>query len=144
MSWPWVHPAVVHYPVAMLTVLPVIGLTWVRRDNVTHTPFSWCLVLGALGTVAAALTGPAMLELDFAANKALIERHQQLGQLVMIAAVLLTATHGGLILRHSNGVPYGRAARTGVWLVSVVLALTCAYVAHLGGTDAWPELLNKG
>jgi uncharacterized membrane protein len=52
------HPLIVHYPIAFLTVsLPVYLLAWILRNKQLEALGLWLLGLGTVGAAAAAYTG---------------------------------------------------------------------------------------
>ncbi len=125
-----IHPALVHFPIALLLAsLFIEALALIFRKEVWHVASLWTLLLGWAGAIAAVLTGrQAMAAAKHSMEiHELMERHENIGYVVLAAATLLVAWR--LIGKD-------RLPRRQRWAAWVLLALTCggmAYGATLGG-----------
>ncbi len=143
-SWDALHPLVVHFPVALLLVAPVLVLLGlVLEPKRGRGILVAALVLMVLGTVAswvAVGTGEAagrMAERTPAVS-AILEQHQELAESVRLVFTALTAVFAAVLF-----VPalmrrqLGRAATTSLLVVFLgfyaVGALLLANTAHNGG-----------
>ena len=90
MAFEIVHPAVVHFPIALLmTAAPVAILGAITRKPTWQRVATVCLVLGAAGSFMAVETGEEMEEADYVASKALIHEHEEMAEKTMVAAIAL-------------------------------------------------------
>ena len=142
-DWNHLHPAVVHFPIALLAVAPLLvllGLAWPSQRRGVHGAALVLLVLGVAGAVLSILTGQAA-EL-FARRtpelRAAVGQHEDLAKGASFAFALLTAAFAGLwslpLLRRREPPPRLILALTITWLLlsaAAVLVLTRA--GHLGG-----------
>lgn len=116
-----VHPALVHFPVALWSVTlawDLLGL-WTGAGVWWQTGF-WCLVAGTIMAVPAAIAGA----MDFAA---LEERHPAEGAALrhmLLMGSAFTAYVGAVIVRAGPQVPEG-------WRVYAALSLSTAGLALL-------------
>lgn len=89
------HPMIVHFPIALLIIGFLTDLTglFIKREFLTQTGF-YLLILGALGTIAALLSGEQAGEgiVEAGALKQAIEMHEEAAELAVwlvgIAAVV--------------------------------------------------------
>jgi uncharacterized membrane protein len=61
--WNHIHPAIVHFPIALLTVAPLlvlVGLLWPAQRRGIHASALILLVLGIGGLILALITGEAV------------------------------------------------------------------------------------
>jgi uncharacterized membrane protein len=154
--WNHIHPAIVHFPIALLTVAPLlvlVGLVWPAQRRGIHTSALILLALGIGGLLLALLTGDAV-ERFARATPALVagvREHE-------LAAQWTTLIYGSLgvafavlwalpLLRKrelSHRVERGLLV---LWLLlSAAGVLAVARTGHLGGhlvhdlhTHAYPE-----
>ncbi len=141
-GWDAFHPAVSHFPIALLVVAPVLLLVGLLSPGRRHGLFALAFafaVVGTLGVYVSAATGDAARDV---ASKAppiasAIAEHENLGSLVRalftVLAVLLAALlHGPRLL----GRPLAPATSTALaWVLFVlfVCALLPLYnAAHSG------------
>lgn len=139
---PVLHPLIVHFPIALLTVTPIAVLIWSYTQQRPWLGASLLLsALGAIGATAANLSGETMEEQSagIPAVQALVETHELTGQITMIAAWVLVA---GLVFALLSK----KARETGTypaWLrfaaiaLATGTALVAAYTGHLGGQMTW-------
>ena len=124
------HPLVVHFPIALL--LCALGcdvLALLIRRPALHRVALWNLALGALGAVAAVLTGREAEEVAKHSFEIfqVMERHERLGYDTLTLACL---TLGWRLWRRDQ---LGRRARVGTLILMGLMAASLAYGAHLGG-----------
>jgi mono/diheme cytochrome c family protein/uncharacterized membrane protein len=119
------HPAVVHFPIALLTVAAALE-TWqiVRRKPGLAPATPLCLILGAISAVAAALFGWFLQEFD-GSGGALVTLHKWVG----IAATLTALLAAALVLRASASA----RVRTALRLVLFAGAGLVGGTGYLGG-----------
>ena len=87
------HPVFVHFPVALLLAAGLLEvLALLLRKPALHVVSLWNLVLGTLGAVAAFFSGEEAEEASehVAAAHQLIERHELLGKITLVVAVIVT------------------------------------------------------
>ena len=126
------HPAVVHFPIALaLVALLLEALARHPRGRALEPAAVLLVVLSAVGAIVAVVTGD--LAHDEAvvppAARALIGRHEELGEIAMWALVVLAVAR--LVL-----VRLGRNRGAAAWLYLVLLAAAAGavgYNGHLGG-----------
>ena len=123
------HNVFNHVPVAMLIfsfIFDLIAALFKRKE--WNFAGLLCLVVGALGAIAAVLTGPAWTK------NPLFPDHQLFGQLTMVAAIVLLLTR--LVFRFWKTLDIGKNP---FYLVgALVMVILVAYTGHLGG-----EMIHK-
>jgi uncharacterized membrane protein len=139
------HPAVVHLPLALAAVVPLVllGLLWAIRSQ-RLPPRSWTLAVALqglllLGVVAALATGNSEEDrLERTVAEARIDAHARAAQVFggASAAVLLGALAALAMRRHQG--PFALAG-AGTVLLSVVALGLAVRVGHQGG-----ELVYQG
>lgn len=146
MAFQIVHPAVVHFPVALLiTAAPMAILGAITRKPTWQRVATVCLVLGAATSFMAVQTGEEMEEADFVANKALIHEHEEMAEKTMVAAIALALLAVGVEVATSRSMGPKSVGTAGRWVVAagaVAVAGMVGYTGHLGAQDAWPELVG--
>jgi uncharacterized membrane protein len=125
-----VHPLVVHFPIALLLVafgLEVLGLV-LKNERIAYAA-TWNLGLGALGAIAAVITGlrAAGSAAIAASEEGLLQTHKTLGLVAMGVAVVLAAWRLG-----SRG-EMSRGARAVFMALMLGMAIVLAIGAHYGG-----------
>ena len=91
----YLHPAIVHFPIALLTVsvvLDVLGVIF-HRSGFTQFGFA-ALIVGGLGAGGAALTGPNEAVKDAAAHDLLI-RHELFAAVTILISLILIGVRIG-------------------------------------------------
>ena len=153
--WGWVllgrlHPMVVHFPIALLTIAAVIeGIHVARRRPVPSEAGTYCLAFGVAGGVASAVLGTLNAgHQTFATDATLVlGRHQVMGWMAVIAAA--AALGAGHVARRSGGMRTIAAYLALVFATSAVVGAT----GHLGGelvygsrylTDVLPWTADAG
>jgi uncharacterized membrane protein len=154
--WNHIHPALVHFPIALLTVAPLLvllGLLWPGQRRGIHTSALILLVLGIVGLVLALESGQAV-ERYARATPALLEgvrEHELAAQWTTLIFGVLDFVFVALwtvprLRKHE----LPRHLETGLMVLWLVLAaagvLALARTGHLGGhlvhnlhTHAYPE-----
>lgn len=139
------HPALVHFPIALLIVSVVLDATGVllRQAGLTQAGFA-TLILGGLGAGVAALTGPDEDAKDALARDVLI-RHELFAVLTVIVSLILIGVRIGNPQGLRGSVAFGYLAGGIVLIVAVGITgyfggeLTYAHgvgVAQLQGAPA--------
>ena len=130
------HPAVVHFPIALLTIgAPLaVAAVFLRR---WHLPWlaAIVLVMGAAGAMVAVGTGnqeEEMVEGGSAALEQVLDKHEELGELTrniaVVAAVLAVAAAFSSRVRVA-----GRGLSVLAALAAVAAAYCVAETGHYGG-----------
>lgn len=137
------HPLVVHFPVALLLVAPLLilfGLVWRGRVQGLMAAALVLMALGTAGTYLAVASGEAAGEMadKSGAVASVIERHEALAERTRLLFTLLTVAFAALLfvprLRGRAVPPRVFAAATLVFLVLYGFgALSLANTAHQGG-----------
>ncbi len=125
------HPAVVHFPIALIVSAALIDLLalLLRRPHWHHVSL-WNLALGVVGAVVAARSGTAAAEVfEHTAGTvhAVLERHAQLGTITMWVGLGLLAWR---IVRRDRMSQLLRALTVAI---TVGLASTVSAGGYLGG-----------
>ena len=135
--WPDpLHPAVVHFPIVLMVLLPVVGgvALWAIRRG-ARPPVAWTVPVVA----AAALALSSWVAVETGENEedvvepvvaeAAVHEHEEGAELFLVlSGALLLVTAAGLL----RGAP-GRAARLGAIAGAVGLGALGARVGHSGG-----------
>lgn len=140
-SWDGLHPLVVHFPVALLLVAPVLVLLGLLSRNAARGWFLAALMLMAMGTVAiwvAVPTGEAAARLAERSDlmAPVLLRHEQLAEQARMAfTALILLFLAGLLGSHWRR-PGRRVAAllmAGFLILYAGGALVLANTAHNGG-----------
>lgn len=121
------HPAIVHFPIALLiasVVLDALGVGF-RRASLTQAGF-YTLIAGSLGATAAVLTGPEHAAKD-AAALTILHRHELFAALMVLCCLILV----GMRLGNVNGL-YGTGA-AGYLALGGVLIVCIVLTGYFGG-----------
>jgi uncharacterized membrane protein len=142
-DWNHLHPAIVHFPIALLTVAPLLvllGLLWPAQRKGIHAMALILLAGGTVGALLALSTGEAAE--TFARRtpelRAALGRHEGLAQTATFLFVSLTLTLGvirGVPLLRKRALPIRvEQVLLLVWLVlAVVGVITLGRAGHEGG-----------
>jgi uncharacterized membrane protein len=126
-----IHPLVVHYPVALLTLAALLYVVaWVSRRESWAWPALWMLALGTLGAAFAVWTGlraSAGVMVAQSVRDHILIHHKQ----VMIAVFAMSAVLSSWAL---SARPMPRRGRAGFIVLMVAMALLLASGADYG---AW-------
>lgn len=142
-AWSHLHPLIVHFPIALLTLAPllvVLGLLWPSQRGGIHCSALVLLVLGTLGALLAWATGEAAAALAERTPelRATLVRHEHFGQLTAAIFGGLTLLFAGLWLlplsrKRKDGIRLLRAWHL-LWLLGAAVGLACLVrTGHLGG-----------
>lgn len=121
------HPAIVHFPIALLIVsvaLDVCGVSF-RRASLTQAGF-YTLIIGSLAATASVLSGPEHAAKD-AVSVAILHRHELFAALTVLCCLILV----GMRLGNVNGL-YGTGA-VGYLALGGVLIVCVALTGYFGG-----------
>ncbi len=121
------HPAVVHFPIALLVasvVLDAVGVVF-RRAGLTQAGFA-LLVAGGIGAALAALSGPEE-DVKDAATRVILTRHE----LTAAATITLALVLIGVRIGNMNGLRGSGAYGYLALGVLVIVALTAT--GYFGG-----------
>jgi uncharacterized membrane protein len=142
-SWDAMHPLIVHFPIALLLVAPVLVLLGMLLPKQSRGLFIAALLLMALGTIAtyvAVATGEAAGELAERTPgvAAVLEGHEELAQTTRLIFTALTVIFGvvlfaPLLFKRSLGRKSSLALNLAFLLFYSAGALVLANVAHQGG-----------
>ena len=150
------HPAIVHFPIALLTVAPLlvlVGLLWPAQRRGIHAAALILLVLGVGGLILALLTGEAVERYARATPALLagVRDHELAAQWTTLIFGLLGVAFAGLwVLPLLRKQALSRNLEQGLlvaWLLlSAAGVLAVGRTGHLGGhlvhdlhTHAYPE-----
>lgn len=126
------HPAVIHFPIALSLIAVLFDLVSRHRRAAALEPAGAVLMtLAAVGGIVATLTGDAAHDEAVVprAAAALLERHEELGELAMWALIVLAVARVALALwRRFRGV-----AAAAYLLAAAAVAALVAYQGHVGG-----------
>lgn len=142
-SWDMLHPAIVHFPIALLLVAPIFVLIGIVRKGERGRPFLMAALilmsLGTLSTFVAASTGDAAKEssAQIARSEAAVEQHEELAETAEIAFSALTITFAAILF-----LP-GVLRWTPTWPVTVVLPLVFLLL-YAGGVVLLVNTAHRG
>jgi uncharacterized membrane protein len=124
------HFLVIHVPIAMLLFSFLFDLfAKILKKKDWHTAGMLCLVIGALGAIAAVLTGPEGEE------NPLFPKHELFGKLTMILSILLVVVRLGLLLWKKLDI-----SKSLVYLLAMLVCVgLVSYTGHLGGKMVHPD-----
>ena len=142
-DWNHLHPAIVHFPIALLTVAPLLvllGLLWPAQRKGIHAAALALLVLGAGAALLALATGQAaeVFARRTPELREAVEHHEGLAQTATALFGILTLAFGvlwGVPLFRRRPLP-GKVeiGLLGVWLIlSVAGVITLGRAGHEGG-----------
>ena len=141
------HPMIVHFPIALLIAgfgFDVAGL-FINRDTFTKVGF-YLLLIGAIGTIAALLSGEAAGEgvAEQGPLKIALERHESAAEAtVWLAAVTASLRVFLVLIKKYKG--YFKAGIVALYFASVVaVGLTGHYGGKLVYENAAGVKLNLG
>ena len=133
MSWlpDPLHPALVHFPIALAMAALLFDVVARLRKGTGGACATALLALAAVGSIITVLSGQAAHDAAVvpAAARDLVERHEELGELVMYGLVALLAVRGLVAWRRWQHPLVG-------WAQTLLLAVVVGLVGitgHLGG-----------
>lgn len=141
-GWDGIHPAMVHFPIALLLATPVLMLVSLFARSAWRSWATAALVLMAFGTLAtwlAAGSGHAAAQLvdKVQGLEQAIGRHEQLGVMTRNVFSLLTLLYAALVLIPA----LMRKPLPAAWRISVHSVFLAGY---LGGALLLANTANQG
>jgi uncharacterized membrane protein len=141
--WNHIHPAIIHFPIALLTVAPLLvllGLLWPAQRRGIHASALLLLVLGFAGLILAYESGQAV-ERFVRATPALlagVREHELAAQWTLLIFAFLVPAFAMLwalpLLRHRELPRNLGLGLLVLWLLlSAAGVLAVARTGHLGG-----------
>lgn len=142
-SWEGLHPLIIHFPIALLIVAPVLVVIGIISPNRGRAFYGAALILMVLGTIASWLavsTGEAAGELAERASgaAAVLEQHEELAETTRTAFTVLTGLFvvilfAPVIIRRQLSQKMLVAANVLFLLLYGVAVVQLANTAHQGG-----------
>lgn len=140
---PYLHPLVVHFPIAFFVGAVIVVMIWALTDSGRwFVAFASMQILGTVGAIAAFLSGEAIEDAteDVPIVDLLVGQHERMGKFVLILAILIsivTLAVAYVYRKRSNydGIPMLFRALLAV--LAVILVALTAYTAHIGGVMVW-------
>jgi uncharacterized membrane protein len=142
-SWDALHPAISHFPIALLLVAPLFVLVglWLRDERRTLWSVAiGLMVAGTVGVYLSAATGDAAKELAQKTPEvtAALEKHESIGELARalfsVLTVLLAALHVGPgLIKRALGPRLSTALACAFLAVYAGAALILVNAASSGG-----------
>jgi uncharacterized membrane protein len=129
------HPAVVHFPIVLMFILPLVavGAAWAIHDGARLRTWGWAVL------VAAALTGSAWIAVDAGHDQAekvekvvekrFVEQHMEAAELFSIVATVVLGVALLGLLRGATG----KTCRVLTVLGAVVVAVLGVRAGKYGG-----------
>lgn len=102
-DWTELHPLIIHFPIALLLVAPLFIIAGIIMNPQKGRPYMVAalvlMVLGAVGTVMAVLTGEAAAEVAHRTSgaAAVLERHQELAETTRDIFALLSVIFAAIL-----------------------------------------------
>ena len=133
-GWDGIHPAMVHFPIALLLVAPLLLFVSLFAKQAWRSWAGAALVVMALGTVAAWLavgSGHAAGQLvdKTAVLQREIGRHEQLGVMTRNLFTLITLVFAGLVLALPR---IFKPSTSPAWRITIHAVFLVAYLACTG------------
>ncbi|GFZ85329.1 hypothetical protein GCM10008018_34220 [Paenibacillus marchantiophytorum] len=129
------HFIVTHVPIALLIfsfVFDLIALIFKKRD--WHSAGMLCMVVGALGAIAAVMTGPSPW------RNPLVVPHEMYARITMFLTILLAIIRVGLLIWKKL-----ELGRNPIYLVGALAAvILVSYTGHLGGQMVHRPMTGEG
>ncbi len=126
------HPAVVHFPIALLlAALPAALIAVARRSQKLATAGRYCVVLGAVSAIVAAALGWFWEGFELTHSRVAMTQHQWAGTVVALLSI------GLLILCPLSAKPGARITRRLYLMLLVLAAGLVAVTGFLGGALVW-------
>jgi uncharacterized membrane protein len=129
------HPIVVHFPIVLGTLLPLLAilLVWAIKKW-QWTPKVWALVSAVALVYTLSATGAVLLgeedeeKVEKVVSEEVIEAHEEAGELIpWIAGTLFLVSLGGFTVR------YSKQAKVAMIVLSLVAVAPLINAGHTGG-----------
>lgn len=134
------HPAVVHFPVALLVAAALAEvIDAIRGGEQFAITTRFCLRIAALGAIAAAVTGwiNAADKTFLEEVVVIVQRHRWLGVAVAVLSVMLLIVEWQVCKRQS------KAGRLVFRIILIVTTVLVSITGHLGGKLVYgPDYLS--
>lgn len=150
---PYLHPVLVHFPVAFLILAALTSLIWLLNGKPFWRQTTALLLLaGVLGGFAAYYTGDDVAEAfkDKPAVKALVNRHEDAALWTMIAGCIAAAAFIAASVSAADkerkgldGPDRKLRIRALLFLLALATAVLVGYTGHLGGSMVWSTAYDK-
>lgn len=144
MNWTHIHLMINHFPViGLLLSFLLLIFSMLKKSEELKRIGLWGLVIVSLTAVPVYLTGePAedMVEDLAGVSESIIEQHEDIALISLIAVILLgaTATVGLFFFRHPSAIPGWFLAIT--LILSVIASSLIGKTANMGGQIRHPEI----
>ena len=142
-TWDALHPLVVHFPIAVLLVAPilvVVGMAWQRYAAGLFIAAFVLMVIGTVATYFAVATGEAAAEIaeQMPRVSAILESHEELAESTRVTFTVLTVLFatilsGQLFAKRKIGRRSSLVLNAAFLLLYSAGALMLINVAHQGG-----------
>ncbi len=131
------HPAIVHFPIALITMSAVFIILFFKNDTLSDDAAFYLLLFGALSSIVACVFGWAFADYKYSGGVADfssgVNRHRWVG----IAGAVLATVSTVLGWRARNEV---MSNRSGMWKFGVILTAAVMGIAgHQGGELVYGE-----
>ncbi len=102
-SWDAMHPLIIHFPIALLTIVPVLlvlGLLWHKQSRGLFLASFVLMVVGTTGVYLAMATGEAGEERaeKIAGAEAVLHQHEELAEASRTIFTALTLLFGAMLI----------------------------------------------
>ncbi len=131
------HPAVVHFPIGFLTVLPLLqALALLTKSAYTEWAAFCCLMIGSLSLPVAIATGYFTWWINYdCSDSGIISAKRKLAWSALVIAIVLMVMRMALA---ANPLDTGSAKVIAYALLTVVAAIIVSCIGYLGGRLTFP------
>jgi len=142
-SIPFIHPLVVHFPIALMPAAAVVLVGWLVRDRAQWLVVAlWLQVAGVAGALTAVWSGEALAE--SVEGEPMVEilgpSHEALGEWALRAALAVLAVVVISLVWHRRNVNHPGVPvpwRAFVAILGLAAAALVLWTGHMGGTMVW-------
>ena len=129
------HPIVVHFPIVLGALLPLLAIiVWWAIKKWQWTPNVWALVSAVALVYTLSATGAVLLgeedeeKVEKVIYEEVIEEHEEAGELIpWVAGTLFLVSLGGFTVR------YSKQAKVAMIVLSLVAVAPLIHAGHTGG-----------